>query len=185
MQIRYVIKGYATAACLLCLAVQFASSVRMVVMVWNQAFSKAGSKLEATDLQDIKVAFPVWHEWRHAMYKLSDVSGLGGWYLWRECRCMSFQRMSYVVLRASAKNITLLWDPVSTQREASGGVLRLYLGKSAFTLSANIAASTSHKACCTWLFLTGATCLSGCACLRKSVDAFNCNTEVVKFSMHL
>jgi len=83
MQMRYVIKGYATAACLLCLAVQFASSVRMVVMVWNQAFSKAGSKLEATDLQDIKVASLVWHGWRHAMDKLSDVSAVGGWDLWR------------------------------------------------------------------------------------------------------
>ena len=78
MQIRYVINGYATAACLLCLAVQFASSVRMVVMVWNQAFSKAGSKLEATDLQDIKFASSVWC-WRHAMHKLSNVSASGGW----------------------------------------------------------------------------------------------------------
>ena len=96
----------------------------------------------------------------------------------------AFWRMLYVVLRASANNITLLWDAVSTQREAAGSGLGLYLGKSALTLSANIAASTSHKACCTWLFLTGATCLSGCACLRKSVDAFNCNMKVIKVSMH-
>ncbi len=78
MQIRYVINGYATAACLLCLAVQFASSVRMVVMVWNQALSKAGSKLEATDLQDVKVTSSVSRKWRHAMHKLSDVSAVGG-----------------------------------------------------------------------------------------------------------
>jgi len=48
------------------------------VMVWNQAFSKAGSKLEATDLQDIKFASSVWC-WRHAMHKLSNVSASGGW----------------------------------------------------------------------------------------------------------
>ena len=76
MQIRYVIKGYATAACLLCLAVQFASSVRMVVMVWNQAFSKAGSKLAATDLRDIKVASAVWRKWRYAMHNLSNNSAV-------------------------------------------------------------------------------------------------------------
>ena len=49
-----------------------------------------------------------------------------------------------------------------------------YLGISALTLSASMAARTSHRACCTWLLRTGATCFRGCACRRKSVDAFSC-----------
>lgn len=49
-----------------------------------------------------------------------------------------------------------------------------HLGRSALTLPASIAATTSQRACCTWLLRTGATCFSGCACLRKSVDALSC-----------
>ncbi len=62
-----------------------------------------------------------------------------------------------------------------------------YLGKPVLTLRSRMTASMSASACCIWLFLTGATCLSGLSDVSTVADCSSCGTDapvVVIFVSH-